>query len=125
MSSPWRHVTAFASRKIGAAALTLWALSLLVFVMVKLIPGDEAHVAAGETASADQVEAVRHRLDLDRPVFEQYLAFVGRALHGDLGTSTASHQPIGAAIAQVLPQTIELVVLAMTIMVSVVVPLAV
>ena len=111
-------------RKIVTAVITLLALTAIVFTMTKLIPGDEAKVAAGESATPAQVDAVRHDLGLDQALPGQYVTYLNRLVHGDLGTSTSSHQPVGQAISQVLPQTIELVVLAMLIEVTVVVPLA-
>ncbi len=125
MATISRPTQLFLLRRAVSAVVTLLALTLIVFLMVKSIPGDEAHVAAGENATADQVAAVRADLGLDQPVAVQYLRFLGRLLHGDLGTSTSTHQSIASGIRQVLPQTIELVLLAMVLMVLVVVPLAV
>jgi peptide/nickel transport system permease protein len=124
MSGTRAETTIFLARKLAIAVVTLFGLSVAVFFMVKLIPGDEARVAAGENASPEQVAAVRQSLGLDKPLVEQYGIFLGRLLHGDLGTSISTHSPVLAGIRQVLPQTIELVVLAVVIMVSVVVPLA-
>lgn len=124
MANSSRQTQLFLIRRFGSAVVTLFMLTAIVFVMVKLIPGDEAHVAAGENATAAQVEAVRHRLGLDRPLWAQYLTFLNHLVHGDLGTSITTHQSIRSDIANVLPQTIELVVFSMTLMVVVVVPLA-
>ena len=104
--------------------LTLWGLATLVFFMVKLIPGDEAQVAAGPGASQDQVAIVAHRLGLDVPIYEQYLRFIGRLLQGDLGTSILSSQPVLADLAAVLPSTIELMIFAAAIGLLIAVPAA-
>ena len=124
MSSPRWQTAAFLVRKIVTSVITLVGLSLIVFLMVKLIPGDEAQVAAGENASPAQVEAVRHSLGLDQSLPVQFVTFLSRLIHGDLGTSITTHVSVSKSIALVLPQTLELVVLATLIMVTVVVPLA-
>jgi dipeptide transport system permease protein len=92
--------------------LTLWGLATLVFIMIKLIPGDEAQVAAGPGASPEQVAIVSKRLGLDLSPPEQYLAFLGRLLRGDLGTSVVSAKPVLTELAAVLPSTIELMIAA-------------
>ncbi|MBT8161802.1 MULTISPECIES: ABC transporter permease [Arthrobacter] len=123
-NSPARQTAVFLVRKAVSSVITLIGLSMFVFLMVKLIPGDEARVAAGENATPAQVEAVRKSLGLDQPFFVQLLQFFGRLLHGDLGTSITTHQSVLQGIEQVMPQTIELVVLAIIIIISVVTPLA-
>lgn len=114
----------FLLRKLGSSLVTVIGLATLVFVMVKLIPGDEAHVAAGESASPAQVAAVRQRLGLDDSLPVQYGRYLDHLLHGDLGTSITTHQAVSAAIGQVLPGTIELVLLALALVVTVAVPAA-
>jgi ABC-type dipeptide/oligopeptide/nickel transport system permease component len=118
-------IVGYVLRRLGSAALTLLLLSLVAFAMVKVIPGDEAHVAAGLTATPQQVAAMRVHLGLDRPWPAQYLTFLWQALHGDLGTSISSHTSIASGIAQVLPETLQLVAVAMIIMVVIAVPAAI
>lgn len=96
--------------RLITTGLTLWGLATLVFFMVKLIPGDEAQVAAGPGASAEQVAAVARRLGLDLPMHEQYVQFILRLLRGDLGTSILSSQPVLSDLMLVLPSTFELMV---------------
>jgi peptide/nickel transport system permease protein len=115
----------FLLRRAGTVLVTLFCLAIIVFLMTKAIPGDEAHVAAGESATPDQIAAVSHRLGLDQPLPVQLGHYLATLLHGDLGTSIATDRPVAADILAVLPQTLELVVLATIIMVSVVVPAAV
>jgi dipeptide transport system permease protein len=90
--------------------LTLWGLATVVFLMIKLIPGDEAHIAAGPDATPAQVKIVAHNLGLDLPLPQQYLAFMSRLRHGDLGTSIISSRPVLADLSAVLPSTLELLV---------------
>ncbi len=88
--------------------LVLLGVSLLVFGFVRLIPGDPAVVMLGERATPDSIERVRAQLGLDKPVYEQYLIFVGNALRGDLGTSVLRQEPVTREIIRRFPATIEL-----------------
>jgi len=112
----------FLVRRLGLTLLTLWGLATLVFIMIKMMPGDEAQMAAGADASAAQIEAVRERLGLDAPVILQYLGFLGRLLRLDLGTSIVTLQPVLSDLEKVLPSTLELVFFAMLINLAVAIP---
>ncbi|CAN7566937.1 ABC transporter permease [Aminobacter aminovorans] len=118
----FRAYSWFLGRRLGLTLLTLWGLASLVFLMIKLMPGDEAQMAAGADASAAQIEAVRERLGLDAPVIMQYLSFLGRLLRGDLGTSIVTLQPVLADLEKVLPSTLELVFIAMLLNLAVAIP---
>jgi peptide/nickel transport system permease protein len=87
-------VTAFLVRRLAASVAVLFGVSLVVFLTLKLIPGDAAYVLAGPNASAQEIEAVRQSLGLDQPVPVQYITWLGRALHGDLGRSLELHEPV-------------------------------
>lgn len=115
----------FFARRLALALLTLWGLATLVFLMIKLLPGDEAQMAAGADASAAQVEAVRERLGLDAPVVVQYVRFLGRLLQGDLGSSNVTLQPVLADLEKVLPSTLELVFFAMVFNLLIAIPIGV
>lgn len=112
----------FVARRAIFMLLSLFSLVTLVFLMIKIIPGDEAHVAAGEGASPEIVEAARVRLGLDQPLPAQFLAYLWRLLHADLGTSTTTFQPISANLLGVLPYTLELVSLSLLLTVVVAIP---
>lgn len=112
----------FLARRLGLTLLTLVGLATLVFTMVKIMPGDEAQMAAGADASAAQIEAVRERLGLDAPVIIQYFGFLGRLVRGDLGTSIVTLQPVLSDLEKVLPSTLELVFFAMLINLSIAIP---
>ena len=112
----------FLVRRLGLTLLTLWGLATLVFIMIKMMPGDEAQMAAGADASAAQIEAVRERLGLDAPVILQYFGFLGRLLRLDLGTSIVTLQPVLSDLEKVLPSTLELVFFAMLINLAVAIP---
>ena len=105
----------FTAKRLALALLTLCGLATIVFLMIKAIPGDEARVAAGGGAPPEAVEQVRHRLGLDSSVGAQYLRYLGRLVHGDLGTSTSTFRPISQDLLTLLPATVELVFAAMAI----------
>lgn len=112
----------FVGRRALFTLLSLFSLVTIVFMLIKIIPGDEAKVAAGDAATPEMVEATRVRLGLDQPVPVQFLAYIWRLLHGDLGTSTTTFQPISTNLSAVLPSTLELIALAMMTTVIVAIP---
>lgn len=114
----------YIARRLLFAVLTLIGLMALVFLMVKAIPGDEARVAAGPEASEVQIQAVRERLGLDAPLVMQFVRFVGQYARGDLGTSTSTLQPVLNDLLKVLPSTLELVILTMSLTLLIAVPAA-
>ncbi|ROO85254.1 peptide/nickel transport system permease protein [Actinocorallia herbida] len=120
-----RRLTRYLLQRLGLAALSVWGLATLVFFMIKAIPGDEAQSAAGITATPEQVEAVRERLGLDRPLLGQYLAYLGRLLHGDLGSSIFTFRPVTADLGTALPATVELVATALVLLVTLSIPIGV
>lgn len=109
-------------RRLVTAVLSVLGLAAIVFAMLKVIPGDEAQVAAGEGASPEQVAAMRATLGLDDPWIVQFGRFLARLAHGDLGTSTATRQPVATDIATVLPGTLELGLFALVLALLVAVP---
>jgi ABC-type dipeptide/oligopeptide/nickel transport system permease component len=102
-------------RRLGAAVPTLLAVLTLVFVIVRIVPGDPAVAILGDRATPEAVAAMQHRLGLDRPIWAQYLTFMGHTLEGDFGTSMVTNRPIVEDVAAVLPHTLELTIAAMII----------
>ncbi|HMK78764.1 MAG TPA: ABC transporter permease [Xanthobacteraceae bacterium] len=92
---------AFLTTRLAQAIPVLFGVSLAVFLMLHLIPGDPAALIAGADATAADVENVRQSLGLDRPLAAQYLGFVGRALSGDFGKSFRTGRPV---LEEVLPR---------------------
>jgi peptide/nickel transport system permease protein len=88
----------------------LFILSLLVFSLIHLIPGDPAQVILGQDTSPSALAALRHQLGLDQPMAMQYIHWLGRALHGNLGLSLTNGEAVTTLIAQRFPVTIELAV---------------
>lgn len=87
----------------------------LVFILVRIVPGDPAIVIMGDNATAAALDDLRTRLGLDLPIWEQYLVFMGDVLSGDLGRSLVTNRPVLSDVAAVLPYTIELTVTALAI----------
>jgi len=91
---------AYVLRRTGAAAVTLAAASVIIFIFIHLIPGDPIAVLLGDQATPDQVDALRARLGLDEPLVLQYFYWVGSALQGDLGRSIFFDTPVTTVIAE-------------------------
>lgn len=103
-------MVSFLIKRLGFAAFTLFSVLTLVFVIVRILPGDPALVILGDQASPASIAALRQRLGLDQPIFVQYFQFLWNILHGNLGTSMITGRSISAEIMSVLPYTIELTV---------------
>src|SRR5581483_6105674 len=82
--------------------------SVVVFLLVHLTPGDPAVIMLGEEASPEAVAALHRELGLDQPLPAQYVEYVSHILRGDLGRSLRTHQPVVEAIGERLPATLEL-----------------
>jgi glutathione transport system permease protein len=98
----------YLAQKLAAMPLILLLASLLIFSAVRLLPGDPARLMAGMQADQATVDTVRRRLGFDQPFPVQYKRFLTRALHGDLGQSARSQQPVAREIAERLPYTFAL-----------------
>ena len=105
-------------RELGVLALAVLAAVTLVFVLLRVVPGDPARLLLGEQASAVDVEALRHSLGLDVPLAEQYVTALRRAATGDLGTSYRSRKPVSVIVMRALPYTVLLGMLAMILSTS-------
>ena len=97
-------------RRVVTVALQLLAVSVLVFFVLRAIPADPLAMMLPPNATLADAERMRHAFGLDRSIPEQYLIWLGNALHGDLGTSIQSRQPVIQMILTALPTTLELVV---------------
>ena len=100
-------------------------MSVLVFALMRLVPGDPAVVVLGFKATPEGVRALREELGLDRPVVHQYVRWLGRAARGDFGLDFRQNEPIGRMILDRLPVTIELTVIATLCAAAIGVPLGV
>jgi len=87
-------VLGYLTKRIAAAVPTIIVVTVLVFGMIRAIPGDPASLMLGDIDNPALLAEMRHALGLDRPVGEQFLIWVGNALHGDLGMSIARREPV-------------------------------
>ena len=115
----------YVARRAGALVVTLFFVSALVFVVVRVLPGDPAAIIMGTEGSREAAERLREAMGLNRPLPVQYVEWVGRALHGDLGRSIQYDLPVGELIASRLFVTLPLAVMAAAFMVAAAVPLGV
>lgn len=118
-------MTAFLVRRLGFAIVTLFAVLTLVFVLVRIVPGDPAQVILGDQASQEAIMALREKLGLNRPIHAQYLTFISGALVGDWGTSMVTGRPVIQEVLNVLPWTIELTLISLAIGIVIGVPLGI
>ena len=93
----------------------LIGISLLLFLMLRMLPGDPAQVLAGEMATPEEVEIIRHQLGLDRPIYTQYAFFLSRLSRFDLGRSARTQNPVTEEIWARLPNTMLLAIVAITL----------
>jgi peptide/nickel transport system permease protein len=103
----------------------LLGVSIVVFFMVRAIPGDPAQIMLGQQATQEQVQQVRENMGLDKPIFVQYGLFLKDALRGDLGDSIVTGHPVTTELLMRFPATFELVAFAMLIAVLVGIPVGV
>src|SRR5919202_2136722 len=108
--------------RLAATLPVLLLVSVVIFSLIHLTPGDPATVMLGSEASPDDVQRVRQELGLDQPLHLQYLIWLGRVLRGDLGHSIRTHQPVAEAILQRLPVTVELALAALTVSLAIALP---
>lgn len=97
-------------RRLILAVPTLLGVSIAVFLLIRLIPGDPARIIAGVTASDEEVQRIRAELGLTKPLHVQYLVFLNQLRRGNLGTSAVTRAPVIEEIALRLPQTAMLAV---------------
>lgn len=103
------------ARRLLTAIPTLIGVSIVVFLMMRLLPGDPALQAAGPEATAQQVEAIRRQMGLDQSLFTQYMNWVRGALQGDFGNSTVARAPALEVVLGRFPATLQLTVFSMII----------
>jgi peptide/nickel transport system permease protein len=110
---------------VAALVATLLVVSLLVFIVVRVLPGDPAVIIMGTEGSAEAAARIREELGLNRPIAVQYLDWVGRAVRGDLGRSLQYDVPVASLILSRLAVTLPLTLMAAGFMVAAAIPLGV
>jgi len=102
----------FFIRRLLYSILVLVGLSVLIFIIARILPGDPARLALGPFASQEMVARLRHQMGMDQPLYLQYVAYVRGIFHGDLGLSFQTRRNVSLDIAHYLPATFELVLVA-------------
>ena len=111
------------ARRVLAIVPVMAMVSVVVFLMLRLSPGDPALIIAGEDANAETIERVRTALGLDRSLVEQFVIWAGNLLQGDLGTSIFTNIPVADLIAQRVEPTLSLTIVTLILSVFVAIPL--
>lgn len=115
----------FIIQRLLLSILVVVGVTIAVFLIIQLVPGDPARVSLGQQATEENVQARRERLGLNRPIYERYVSWVGDALQGDLGQSLITGQDITPQITQRLPTTLQLAALALLIGMLIAFPLGI
>jgi len=115
----------YLARRLLDAGLVVLGVSLIIFVLIRLTPGDPVRAYLGESATEEQVRFYRQHLGLDQPLPIQYLRFLQRATTGDLGNSLFYHRPATDVVGQHLPATLLLSMTALVLSLVVAIPLGV
>ena len=111
--------------RFASLAVTLVAVSVAIFLILEVLPGDPAAIMLGTSAREDTLAALRQELGLDRPVLDRYLDWAGGLLHGDLGTSITYRLPVATLVAERLAVTLPLSLFAILISTALALPLGV
>jgi len=117
-------VARYVATRVLRAALTVWGVVTLVFLLVHLIPGDPVDAILGDQAAPEDRTALRHTLRLDRPLPEQYALFLGDVAGGGLGHSfRARDREVASLVAEVFPHTLVLAIASLLVAFALAVPL--
>jgi peptide/nickel transport system permease protein len=116
-------VRRYVARRVAALVATLFFVSALVFVVVRVLPGDPAALIMGTEGSPEAAARLRESMGLNRPLPVQYVEWLGGALRGDLGRSIQYDLPVGQLIVSRLPVTLPLALMAAALMVAAALPI--
>lgn len=112
-------------QRLVLAVVVILGVTFAVFSIVQLVPGDPARVVLGVQANEDNVAALRERMGLNRPFFEQYFSWLGGVIQGDFGNSLITSQSVSAQIGARLPATLQLAVASLIIGLAIAFPLGI
>ena len=113
---------AYVRRRLLQSIVVVWGVSVLVFVLLRLAPGDPATMLLSDTASPEQIAEARAKWGLDKPIAVQYLVFISRAAHGDLGDSLFFQEPAVQVLLERMPATLQLSAAALLFSLGVAIP---
>ena len=115
----------FILRRVGNTVLVLLCMTLLVFALLRLVPGNPVAFLAGDQATPEEIAVLTHQLGFDQPLPVQYGTFLWAILHGDLGTSIIYKTPAAAIVLDRFPATIELSICAILLTILTAIPLGI
>jgi peptide/nickel transport system permease protein len=115
-------VASYLLRRAIGFVFVLFGLSVVIFVIARIVPGDPARIALGPLATNEQVIQLQHEMGFDRPSIVQYANYLGRVVRGDFGRSLLTNRPVSVDIAEALPATLELVLFTLFLIMVVAVP---
>ena len=116
---------AFILKRMAAALPVMAVVAAVVFAILRLTPGDPAAILAGDSATPEQLDAIRKNLGLDQPIYLQFIQWVGHMLQGDFGTSLLSGTPVMEMISQRMGPSIALCISTIIVAIVVAIPLGV
>ncbi|MHB8618893.1 MAG: ABC transporter permease [Chloroflexota bacterium] len=112
-------------RRLLQLVPVLLFVSLIVFFVFRIVPGDAATIQLGQYADPASLKALRHAMGLDKPIYVQYFIWLNGVLHGDLGRSYINHQAVASLVLEKFPATLELALLGTLLSLVISVPLAI
>ena len=118
------HRMRFIPGRLLRALPVILGVTIVVFLMVHLLPGDPAIAILGDKGTPQRIAALREQLGLNQPLWLQYLTFVGHLVQGNLGTSLVNNRPVAELVLQALPVTLTLLIFALVITLIISIPLA-
>lgn len=117
--------TTYLLKRLGLSVYTLFLVSLIVFLVTQVLPADPAVMLLGENATPDALNAIRQEMGLNQPVYVQYFTWVMQVLHGNLGISMRTGEPVASMMFDALGRSLFLALLSIIFMLIIAVPLGV
>lgn len=112
----------FVLRRLGLMVVILFLVSIIIFSLVHITPGDPALMMLGQEATEEALKVLRAKLGLDQPLYIQYLDWIGNILQGDFGSSLKDNTPVLAILLQKLPVTLQLTIMSFIIALAIAIP---
>ena len=110
-----KEISKYILSRLALLPIMLWIISSLVFILLRIAPGDPVDAILGTRANELARESLRIKLGLDKPLINQYLEYLNNLIHGNLGTSLNTQEPVKVIISKALPASIELAIFAILI----------
>jgi peptide/nickel transport system permease protein len=112
----------FILRRLGLMIVILFIVTLIVFALVNVLPGDPAMMILGDEATPEALETLREKMGLNEPVYVQYLTWLGNVVQGDFGNSLRDHTPVTSILSNAIPVTLQLTVMSFFIAILIAIP---